>query len=179
MKSGDFIWSDDNIAAAAKLWEQGLSASAIGRQFHVSRSSVLGVAHRNRDLFKKRVPTRSKTMSREDRFAVAAKRQSIRAKPAREARPKSDMVGRIKSAPPVFPRWAREPDTLPRYDLSRFQVDGANPVAFVDLHQNQCRFPLERMDVKSGPATPCCGIKTNDLRGYCDVHRQVMTRSLD
>lgn len=178
MKNGDFTWSDDNISAAAKLWKQGLSASAIGRQFRVSRSSVLGVAHRNRELFQKRVPTRSKTMSREDRSAVAVKRQSARAKPVAGARIKSAKVERIKSAP-VLPRWRQEPESLPRYDLSRFQVEGANPVAFVDLHQNQCRFPLERMDVRSGPATPCCGIKTNDLRGYCDVHRQVMTGSLD
>ncbi|HKY94918.1 MAG TPA: GcrA family cell cycle regulator [Kiloniellales bacterium] len=39
-------WTDDRIEQLRKLWDQGLSASAIGRQLGVSKNAVVGKAHR-------------------------------------------------------------------------------------------------------------------------------------
>jgi GcrA cell cycle regulator len=39
-------WTEDRIEQLRKLWEQGLSASAIGRQLGVSKNAVVGKAHR-------------------------------------------------------------------------------------------------------------------------------------
>ena len=39
-------WTDDRIDQLRKLWDQGLSASAIGRQLGVSKNAVVGKAHR-------------------------------------------------------------------------------------------------------------------------------------
>jgi GcrA cell cycle regulator len=39
-------WSDDRIEQLKKLWEQGLSASAIGKVLGVSKNAVVGKAHR-------------------------------------------------------------------------------------------------------------------------------------
>ena len=44
-------WTDTRKAEAAKLWNEGFSSRQIAMQFCVSRNSVIGVAHRNPDLF--------------------------------------------------------------------------------------------------------------------------------
>jgi GcrA cell cycle regulator len=40
------IWTDEKRAEVAKLWQQGFSATIIGRQYGVSRNSIIGVVHR-------------------------------------------------------------------------------------------------------------------------------------
>lgn len=49
-----FRWTDDHKSEAARLWNEGLSASQICGVFGVSRNSVIGIAHRNPDLFMKK-----------------------------------------------------------------------------------------------------------------------------
>lgn len=39
-------WTDERIDQLRKLWDQGLSASAIGKQLGVSKNAVVGKAHR-------------------------------------------------------------------------------------------------------------------------------------
>jgi GcrA cell cycle regulator len=39
-------WTDERIEQLRKLWDQGLSASAIGKQLGVSKNAVVGKAHR-------------------------------------------------------------------------------------------------------------------------------------
>lgn len=40
------IWTDEEKAQVANLWMQGYSATIIGRQFGVTRNSVIGICHR-------------------------------------------------------------------------------------------------------------------------------------
>lgn len=47
----NFEWTEDGIEKAAELWNAGLSASAIAAKIGVSRSSILGLANKNRELF--------------------------------------------------------------------------------------------------------------------------------
>lgn len=39
-------WTDEKIDELAKLWDQGLSASVIGKKLGVSKNAVVGKAHR-------------------------------------------------------------------------------------------------------------------------------------
>lgn len=39
-------WTDERIEQLKKLWDQGLSASVIGKQLGVSKNAVVGKAHR-------------------------------------------------------------------------------------------------------------------------------------
>ena len=38
---------DETIARARRLWDQGLSVTAIGRHLGVTRNVIVGIAHRN------------------------------------------------------------------------------------------------------------------------------------
>ncbi|MEQ1403858.1 GcrA family cell cycle regulator [Neorhizobium sp. Rsf11] len=169
----NFIWSEDDVTKAAKMWADGLSSTAIGRHFKVSRSAVLGLAHRNRDRFPQRAPLNSKTMDPIRRRAAVMQRQRQKA----AAKPASDRKAKIaKPAKMVIvPQFVEEAQTSQRYDLSKFQLAGTASIAFVDLGHNQCRFPFECMETRSGPATPCCGARTEELQSYCEAHRLVMS----
>lgn len=169
----NFSWSDDDIAKAAKMWDGGRSASEIAREFNVSRNAVLGIAHRNRDRFPQRAPLNSKTMDPIRRRAAVMQRRREKA----AIKPASDRKVKIaKPAKPVIvPQFVEEVQTSQRYDLSKFQLAGTASIAFVDLGHNQCRFPFECIETKSGPATPCCGARTEDLQSYCEAHRLVMS----
>ena len=39
-------WNEKNIATLKKLWDEGLSASEIGRRMGITKSSAVGKAHR-------------------------------------------------------------------------------------------------------------------------------------
>ena len=57
-------WTDTRKAEAAKLWNDGFSSRQIAMQFCVSRNSVIGVAHRNPDLFLPKTAGNQKRPSR-------------------------------------------------------------------------------------------------------------------
>jgi hypothetical protein len=62
------IWTDTNKAEAAELWRSGQSAATIADKFGCSRNSIIGVMHRNRDIFKRptdREPSVPKTTDRQ------------------------------------------------------------------------------------------------------------------
>jgi hypothetical protein len=40
------IWTDEKRAEVAKLWNEGLSATIIGRRYGVSRNSIIGLVYR-------------------------------------------------------------------------------------------------------------------------------------
>lgn len=64
-----------DLKQAAALWAQDISASKIGSLFGVSRSSIIGLAHRNRDLFpmKERKPSVYRRKASEPRKPRAPK----------------------------------------------------------------------------------------------------------
>lgn len=169
----NFIWSEDDIAQAVKMWAAGLSSTAIGRHFKVSRSAVLGLAHRNRDRFPQRAPLNSKTMEPWERKAAVMERRQKKAASLRAAHDRKPRAAK-PAKPTIVPQWIEEAGTTQRHDLSKFQLAGTTPVAFVELGRNQCRFPFECMETKSGPETPCCGASTEELQSYCQAHRLVL-----
>lgn len=202
-------WDAAEIREAAKFWRSGLSGAQIAKEMGVSRGAILGLAHRNRDLFpgtgrkpggRKSVVARKPSMWTADILAKAAHDwkagASIEEIAEAAGATRSAMLGTIHRRRDLFParRTRRQPKpkpvppAMPAFenvvaetrsvnDLSRFQIAGSSPVAFVDLGRRQCRFPLECLEVVSGPQTLCCGAKTGDLASYCTGHRRVMMRA--
>ena len=204
-------WEAAEIRQAAQYWRSGLSGAQIAERMGVSRGAILGLAHRNRDLFpgtgrkpggRKRVVARKPSMWTDDILAKAAHSwkagASIDEIAEAAGATRSAMLGTIQRRRDLFParRTKCQPKPIPKpvapampvfenapsavrsvNDLSRFQIAGSSPVAFVDLGRRQCRFPLECLEVVSGPETLCCGAKTEDLASYCTGHRRVMMRA--
>lgn len=52
-----FIWSDENLAEAARLWGQGETAAHIARVFGTSDKSIRVMMVKKRELFPKREPS--------------------------------------------------------------------------------------------------------------------------
>lgn len=65
-------WTDERIDQLKKLWDQGLSASVIGKQLGVSKNAVVGKAHRLK-LPPRPSPIRKGTRPPVRRMAVLAK----------------------------------------------------------------------------------------------------------
>ncbi|MGM5009985.1 GcrA family cell cycle regulator [Rhizobium sp. 969_B3_N1_2] len=53
-----FIWTDDNIAVAEKLWADGISAREIAERFGSKKNSVITMAGKHRDRFPARQSAR-------------------------------------------------------------------------------------------------------------------------
>ncbi|MBX5190144.1 GcrA cell cycle regulator [Rhizobium sp. NZLR3b] len=53
-----FIWTDDNIAVAEKLWADGISAREIAERFGSKKNSVITMAGKHRDRFPARQAAR-------------------------------------------------------------------------------------------------------------------------
>ena len=47
-------WDEDSIQKAANLWNEGLSASEVGEALGVSRNSIISLANRKKDIFRKK-----------------------------------------------------------------------------------------------------------------------------
>lgn len=204
-------WDAAEIRQAAKYWRSGLSGAQIAKQMGVTRGAILGLAHRNRDLFpsagKKAAPRKPMSGRKPSQWTeeiltaasrswkagagigeIASAAGATRAAMLGQIHRRRDLFPirktkrqpkqRIKSSAPAMPVFEPAcPSVQSVNDLSRFQIAGSEPVAFIDLGRRQCRFPLECMEVVSGPQTLCCGAKTEDLASYCVGHRRVMMRA--
>lgn len=142
-------WTEGVIKRAVYLWIAGASAAEIAAEIGVSERNFLQATVRMRDRF-----------------------------PLRRGRTKQPKAVEAIGEPVEMPSFeAVSPSQNSANDLSRFQIAGRARVAFADLLASQCRFPLECMEVRSGPDTPCCGADTEDpLSGYCGAHRSVMRK---
>jgi len=52
------FWTEDKIARAAKLWQDGVPAQEIAEAFGSRKNTVINMASRNRDRFPSRQPRR-------------------------------------------------------------------------------------------------------------------------
>ena len=73
-------WTDGNIQAAAKLWNDGQSSAEISAALGVSRNSVISLANRNKDMFRAK--------SRSEAAILSAKNRAAHASTYRPAKPK-------------------------------------------------------------------------------------------
>lgn len=167
-------WTEATLKKAAALWKDGKSAAQIGEAIGRSRNAVLGKAHRMPELFPARGERRPSVTVRR----VVEKLRGPRSSPVRV---KSEPAPRPPRPPKPVPAevpdgWIRERGEPIRNDLSVFALPGIDPVAFIDLGRDACRFPLQAAELKAGPSMPCCGAKTEDGKSYCEAHHAVMTR---
>lgn len=173
------VWTDEEKANAARLWNDGASAAQIAAHFCVMRNSIIGLVNRNRDIFTRR--------SRKTTATISTIRKPVKAVPV--PAPKPDKAARpVKPAP--VPR-RREPEEKPVYvkpsalaaslglpvrsgSKPKRSYDHAgtteNPVAFIDLGPRQCRWPVEGFEDRSGTGMPCCGKDIVPGRSYCRHH---------
>ena len=165
----DAGWTSERISVAAKLWREGMTARQIADRLRISRNAVVGIAHRNRDLFPGKRAIAS-SGSRKVRLAKAPKPAGMEAA-SRAPRPqKFSTRGPWETQLPVAQAPAGK-----KYDLDGYRIPGVEPVAFIDLNRHQCRFPLASFDAASGPQMPCCGAEVVEGRSYCTVHFAVTT----
>ncbi len=105
-------WTDERIDQLRKLWDQGLSASAIGKQLGVSKNAVVGKAHRLK------LPPRPSPIRKGSRPPV--RRMAVLPKPL--------AAPGVRVAPPVLERMVeRAPQERPALPVSRAAVPVAGP----------------------------------------------------
>jgi GcrA cell cycle regulator len=184
-------WTAETVTLAASMWADGKTTAEIATKFGVSRGSVSGIIDRNRDKFERR--SVFETYWTEELLQQAAvmwcKGMSVRAIAAALSVQQSSFQNIATKNRDRFPRrephqrGKNKPDELlmdfvepqgERYDLRRYRIADAEPVAFWKLTGQQCHFPLEALDVVAGPETPCCGKPPRDGKEYCNTHSRLM-----
>lgn len=145
------FWTDEQKMRAAKLWQDGASAGQIAAEFGCSRSSVIGIAHRNRALFPNKPPSAKKPR---------APKSGPMARPFVVRKPK---VAWPKA--PVLPK-AEPVEEKPDPD---FQPP--NPVSILDLTHETCRWPLWPMGDHPGAGGLYCGEAVDGESAWCRHHR--------
>lgn len=74
-------WTDEKIDELTKLWDQGLSASVIGKKLGVSKNAVVGKAHRLK------LPARPSPIKRDGSGGGAPRRRILNIRPEVEPAP--------------------------------------------------------------------------------------------
>lgn len=156
-------WTDERVGQLLTLWGEGKSATDISRHFlgEVSRSAVIGKVHRLRLADR---PTASK--------------YTPKTRPAGGFN-KPRVVEKQKPQPKV----SVEP--LPTFpvgnalDLSRYRLDGVEPMRFSDALERpgRCKWILQSMDEKADADAPCCGAPTERggelWKPFCHTHSRI------
>lgn len=149
------FWSEEKKAEAARLWNDGKSAGEIGALLGCSRSAVIGIAHRNRDLF----PSRPR-VERQARLP----RHEPMARPVKPARSNVPVITWPAEAPVELVAQSEE-------DLAANPFEPSNPVTILDLTNTTCRWPLWPMGDNPGAQGLYCGEETAKDSAWCQHHR--------
>ena len=132
-----------DLKQAAALWSQDVPASKIGSLFGVSRSAIIGLAHRNRDLF----PMKEKKPSARHYQREAAKNRPPRIKAPKPPKPVNLARLAIVAAE--------------AYDAERAYV--SKPLH--ELSSCECHWPLN----EGAPFLFCAAVVEDD-QAYCSNH---------
>jgi GcrA cell cycle regulator len=154
-------WNDERIAELKKLWDEGLSASAIGERLGISKNAVVGKAHRLK------LPSRPSPIKRGSSSSSKPRRaRKVATAPRRSAAlARADTV-RHESPATRSPR--SEPSRRPPMSRSYRGADSGQG----------CLWPI------GDPGTPefhFCGADREEGRPYCSEHvaRAYITRKGD
>lgn len=169
-----FVWTDDRLQRAARMWKEGLTAEQIAAGIGgVSRNAVLGKVHRHPDLFAPRRDANSRKRS------VVAKVPAPKPAPALkkadgpvEERQQQKVV-RIPARLFGYP----VPLSVPVRPSGNFRHRGltigdAASIAFKDRGAFRCAWPLTDFQDPSGPDMPCCG-RPRQSGSYCAEHAAI------
>lgn len=131
-----------DLKKAAELWADNISASQIASMFGVTRSSIIGLTFRNRDLF----PLKAKVPSQRAMRRIAAEARGPRL--PKPPKPKSpEKVAKIAAE---------------EYDTAR--LDLAKPLHL--LSSCECHWPLN-----DGDPFVFCAEETKEGQSFCTQHR--------
>lgn len=152
-------WKPEEIQEMAKLWTvDKLSASQIAAMYGITRGSVMGLTHRNRELFgsKPGPKPRYTPDERKERLRIRDQKRTEQRRRERE-----ETAGIVKTVN-INPLPGYKIHTLP-YDLARMP----HAKTLADLNHCECKWPLN----SDGPQL-FCAEETDERKSYCDHHHQ-------
>jgi GcrA cell cycle regulator len=157
------FWTEDRIARAAKIWNDGGSGGEVARQLGCSRNAAIGIAYRNPDLFNTK-PKRIK-LARLPRQEPKFRPKSV--KPIAPPR-----VAALRTVATVTSELQElfetaEP-TIEKVDPSFAPI---RPIPFLLVTDMTCRWPLWQMPENPGGQGLCCGDPADAGSSWCTYHR--------
>ncbi|MCB5205025.1 GcrA family cell cycle regulator [Neorhizobium sp. T786] len=164
-----FKWTEEVMSQAAEMWNDGQSATQIGRALGVSRNAVIGKAHRNPSVF-----ISKEGMGRDWRSGVTGARPVQRApeplvRRSKEAIERAKLKREAETAEATAMRLAIRDAKAgsEAYDTERL----VHAKLLVDLDRGECHWPLN----DGGPFLFCA---SETAKGsYCECHRLRMLPS--
>lgn len=160
--------TDGIIAEAARMWNDGYSASMVGAALGLSRNSIVGMAHRNREMFMEKSTSPKPARIQKEMGAVRKPRKRVLVPPTEKRKPLAKGVRRQVETSKLFPVFKVE--TIPaavktEYDAERL----LHAVTLEHLGRRQCKWPLNN----GGPYLFCAA----DADGnYCQHHHSRLRR---
>lgn len=144
-----FDWTDDKVKLLEKLWDDKLTARAIGKIMGLTRSAVLGKVHR---------------LGLPARFIASAKPRSCER--VLETPPRKHFEREEQRLHP------REPgDPSPRLRLVVSDRSSPCEVDILHLEHQHCRWP--RVDMSAPGGYVFCGAQRSDVSAYCAEHNVI------
>ena len=161
------LWTGERKRIVANLLREGKSAGQIATYMEISRSSVIGLVHRDAGLSEIGF-ARSKGPSEKSKAALSSARRaepkSASKRPARQL----SVVATVKAEEKGSETVAAKPDLVRPVTLDQ-------PLA--ELSLNQCRFATNK--AARGEAHLFCGLDTKPGSSFCDHHHsRVFVRPL-
>ena len=160
------LWTGERKRIVANLLREGKSAGQIASYMEISRSSVIGLVHRDAALSEIGF-ARSKGPSEKSKAALSsARRTEPKSAPKRTARQLS-VVAAVKAEDMGSETVAAKPASV---------ADPIHPVTFdlplTELSRNQCRFATNK--AAKGEVHLFCGLDTKSGSSFCRHHHLVV-----
>ena len=149
--------SDETIQLAAKLWNEGLSGSQVGKRLGVSRNVVIGLAHRNPSLF---VHKGKVTLQPKFEPMPAPKRGERRS--ASSPKSPAQKPNQTVNLFPKFKAYAIPQAVRTLHDAERL----IHAKELHELERGECRWGLNH-----GSPFLFCAAARSGLSPYCEHHR--------
>lgn len=181
-------WTADKLDTMERMWNAGKTALAISKVIDKSRSAVLGKANRDKVRFKPRIkPSAPKAPSArksgETSQALTTPRKSPRKRPAAKKTVSlpavQDVSVRRRTGQSLHEYGIEEAEAKFRAAEGRRVAaftarPGTDPIAFMEVNDGQCKWPVEAWNKVSESDMPCCGSKTRGRTvPYCEYHEAI------